>query len=124
MMELVELVGPNQAVQLFGVKLVGMNAENGRKLLFTLGFIVVVWALGRLLKAISARVLFRTGSRFAFWARQGLQVFLAVLLLLGVASIWFDDPGRLTTGFGLMSAGLAFALPGIAACVLLLWRRY
>lgn len=110
MTDLVELVGPNQAVQIFGVKLVGVNADNGRKLLFTLAFILTVWVLGRLLKAINDRVLFRTGSRFAFWARQGVQVFLAIVLLLGVASIWFDDPSRLATGLGLVTAGLAFAL--------------
>lgn len=113
MTDLIELVGPNQAVQIFGVKLVGVNAENGRKLLFTLGFVVTVWAIGKLVKAINDRVLFRTGSRFAFWTRQGVQVFLAVLLVLGVASIWFDDPSRLTTALGLITAGLAFALRSV-----------
>jgi small-conductance mechanosensitive channel len=33
-----------------------------------------------------------------------------VVLILGLLSIWFNDPARLATAFGLMSAGLAFAL--------------
>ncbi|WP_244424738.1 mechanosensitive ion channel domain-containing protein [Methylobacterium nodulans] len=35
---------------------------------------------------------------------------VATLLLLGVLSIWFDDPTRLATALGLVTAGLAFAL--------------
>lgn len=33
-----------------------------------------------------------------------------MLFLLGLLSIWFDDPARLATGIGLVTAGLAFAL--------------
>lgn len=39
-----------------------------------------------------------------------MNLFTAALLLLGLLSIWFDDPSRLATGIGLISAGLAFAL--------------
>ena len=39
MEEMIRLVGPERAVELFGVRLVGLNAENGKKLLFTLVFI-------------------------------------------------------------------------------------
>nr|WP_246733484.1 mechanosensitive ion channel domain-containing protein [Methylobacterium sp. BTF04] len=45
-----------------------------------------------------------------FWTRQGISLLAAVLLILGLLSIWFNDPSRLATAFGLMSAGLAFAL--------------
>ncbi|WDT76381.1 MAG: hypothetical protein MPW16_04025 [Candidatus Manganitrophus sp.] len=34
----IRLVGPNRAVEIFGVKLVGVNAENAKKLLFSLLF--------------------------------------------------------------------------------------
>jgi hypothetical protein len=39
----IELVGENHALQVFGVKLVGVNAENGKKLVFTLGFIFLIF---------------------------------------------------------------------------------
>ncbi len=40
------LVGPNQAVEVLGVKFVGANAENGQKLLLTLAYIAAVLLLG------------------------------------------------------------------------------
>ena len=42
MVSIIRFVGPNRALELFGVKLVGFNAENGRKLLFTLVLKAVV----------------------------------------------------------------------------------
>ncbi len=42
---------------------------------------------------------------------------VAVTLLLGVLSIWFDDPTRLATALGLVSAGLAFALQKVVTAV-------
>ena len=109
--EWVRLVGPNRAVEIFGVKLVGVNAANGNKLLFSLVFILLVVLLGRMLNA-SARTLLRghRNVRVEFWTRQAIRLGTAVLLLLGLASIWFDDPTRLATALGLVTAGLAFAL--------------
>ncbi|WP_340317365.1 mechanosensitive ion channel family protein [Rhizorhabdus argentea] len=48
--------------------------------------------------------------RFRFWLRQAISIAVAALLILGIVSIWFDDPTRLTTAVGLVTAGLAFAL--------------
>jgi len=45
----------------------------------------------------------------------GLAV--VVVLILGVSSIWFDDPSRLATALGLVSAGLAFALQKVVTAV-------
>ena len=42
---ILQFVGPNGAVQLFGVKLVGINGANGRKLLFSIAFTILVWSL-------------------------------------------------------------------------------
>ena len=42
---------------------------------------------------------------------------MTVLLLLGLASIWFDDPTRLTTALGLVTAGLAFALQRVVTAL-------
>ncbi|HEY8504882.1 MAG TPA: hypothetical protein VIL46_09890 [Gemmataceae bacterium] len=49
------------------------------------------------------------GERATFWAPQVVRLFTAVLLV-GVVSIWFDDPTRLATAPGLSTAGPAFAL--------------
>nr|WP_276082312.1 mechanosensitive ion channel domain-containing protein [Methylobacterium sp. GC_Met_2] len=65
------------------------------------------------LRALVGLVLNRTdyGSlQTKFWTRQGISLLAAVLLVLGLLSIWFNDPSRLATAFGLLSAGLAFAL--------------
>ena len=42
--------------------------------------------------------------------RQAIGLLGTIVLLLGLLSIWFNDPTRLATAFGLASAGLAFAL--------------
>jgi small-conductance mechanosensitive channel len=107
----IRLVGPQRAVELLGVRLVGINAENGVKLLFTVAFIALVLLVGRGLRALLSRALRDSGNRRApFWGRQSINLGVAVVLLLGIASIWFDDPTRLTTALGLVTAGLAFAL--------------
>jgi small-conductance mechanosensitive channel len=109
--EWVRLVGPNRAVEILGVKLVGVNAANGSKLLFSLAFILFVVLLGRMAEGV-ARMLLRgrDNPRAEFWTRQAIRLGKAVVLLLGLASIWFDDPTRLATALGLITAGLAFAL--------------
>ena len=116
-MTFLELVGPNRAIQIFGVKLVGVNAENGKKLLFSVVFLVLVVLLNYGLKRLGSTVLGEHQKSYRFWVRQAVQVFTAVLLLLGLVSIWFDDPTRLTTAVGLVTAGLAFALQRVVTAV-------
>lgn len=103
--------GPNRAVYLFDTRLVGVNADNGKKLLFTIVLVFTLLLLGWLLRvATRAMIRGRERERAAFWTRQGIRLFVGVFLVFGVASIWFDDPTTLTTGLGLVTAGLAFAL--------------
>jgi small-conductance mechanosensitive channel len=97
------------ALELFDIRLVGFNAENGKKLLFTLILIVGLMLISRLLRSVTQGVS-RRGERIAFWVRQGIHVFTALALIVGLVSIWFDDPTRLTTAMGLFTAGIAFAL--------------
>ncbi len=114
----VRLVGPNRALELFGVKFVGVNAENGRKLLLTIAYVTLVLLLGRGARALVRRVQpGRQDPRVGFWARQLVSLTTALLLLVGLASIWFDDPGRLATVIGLVSAGLAFALQRVVTAL-------
>ena len=114
----VRLVGPNQAVEILGVKLVGVNADNGRKLLFTLAFVAVVLLLGAVLaRGARAALRGRGRARAEFWTRQAIRLVAAAMLVVGVASIWFDDPTRLATALGLVTAGLAFALQKVVTAI-------
>jgi len=99
------------AVEVFGVTLVGVSTTTGVKLLFTVGLVLVVLALRALALAMIRRLL---GGDVAdprrFWARQGIQVVASVVLVLGIVSIWVTPTTDVSTGIGLISAGLAFAL--------------
>ena len=110
-----ELVGPSRSVQLYGIRLLGVDAENGRKLLFTVLFVFFVYWLGKLMSWTAHRLLGRGGVRYSFWARQGTSLATFVVALLGFVSIWFDNPERIATGVGLMGAGLAFALQKVVS---------
>jgi len=114
----IDLVGPNRAVSILGVKLVGFTAENGAKLLLTLVVILIFWLLGRTLRAFARSLLRgRTDERAMFWSNQAIRITLTVLFVIIFVSIWFDDPSRLTTAFGLISAGLAFALQKVITSI-------
>ncbi|RYE25136.1 MAG: mechanosensitive ion channel [Sphingobacteriaceae bacterium] len=100
-------------MEFFGIDWVGINAENVRKLVISIAFILIVLALSALLRAIIGFLIRKTGDaniQKRFWIRQGISLIATVILFLGLLSIWFNDPGRLATALGLMSAGLAFAL--------------
>lgn len=114
----IQTVGPRGTLEIFGIRLVGLNAENGRKLLISITLIVTAMLLGRFLRWLT-RLLPRTVAeqRVAFWGRQAIRVLVTVLLVLGLASIWFDDPTRLATALGLVTAGLAFALQRVVTAV-------
>jgi len=106
------------SLQLFGIHLIGANAENGRKLLLTLGFILAAFAAGIVLRWLLGLLGSVVDSpRFRFWSRQAVAILLAILLVLGIISIWFDDPGRLGTFMGLVTAGVAFALQRVVTAI-------
>jgi small-conductance mechanosensitive channel len=118
MPEVIRLVGSERAVELFGVRLVGLNAETGMKLVFTVVLIAIVIGLGRLVRAVTTRLLrTRADKRTEFWARQAIKLTSALLLIVGLLSVWFEDPRRLTTALGLVTAGLAFALQKVVTAV-------
>ncbi len=113
---IIKLIGPHQSLQIFGINLVGINADNGRKFLFSCAFLIAVWLIGRLLKLLTGG---RTSSheRRAFWAHQGISIAVTLVNILGLLSIWFDDPTRLATALGLVTAGLAFALQRVVTAI-------
>lgn len=106
---LIQFVGPNRNLQIDGVKLLGFNADNGRKLLFTVILLAILYFLGKFLSFMAGKI---GGERrkIAFWTGQGISLVLFLLAIVGLLSIWFDNPSRLATGVGLVGAGLAFAM--------------
>lgn len=105
-------------MEFFGIRFIGFTSENGRKLLLTSGFIVAFFILRYGLTAI-ARVLMRgrRNEQTRFWIQQTVSLVLAVLLIFGFLSIWFDDPGNFALVAGFISAGLAFALQKVITSV-------
>jgi small-conductance mechanosensitive channel len=94
-----------------GVHWVGVTAENGRRLLLSLLFVAAVLAVrAGLRRAVRALVRGDGARQVRFWIHQGLNLVASLVIVLGLMSIWFDDPARLATALGLFSAGLAFAL--------------
>ncbi len=98
-------------MELFGIRFVGINAENGQKLLLTIALIVIILLLRRVAHIIARKWLHRRqNERLQFWVRQIINLVAALILLVSLVSIWFDDPARIATALGLVTAGLAFAL--------------
>src|SRR3954470_11451612 len=98
-------------MELLGTRLVGLNQETAFKLALSAGLLVLL-----ALVTIALRFVLRhlAGSerakRVRFWGRQAVSLTVAVVLIAGLVSIWFDDPRRVTAALGLLSAGLAVAL--------------
>ncbi|MGH8111794.1 MAG: mechanosensitive ion channel family protein [Rhodanobacteraceae bacterium] len=98
-------------MDVFGIRLVGVNAESGRKLLISIALIVALLVVRWLFAAFNRYLLeHRPDARATFWVRQVVNVILVLVLAFGLASIWLNNPAHLTTAMGLLSAGLAFAL--------------
>ena len=107
-------------MEMFGINWVGIDAENGRKLLLSLLFIALVLLISTGLRGLVNLVLGRTDhatKQTRFWTRQGVSLLAALVLIIGLLSIWYNDRTRLATAFGLMSAGLAFALQKVITSI-------
>src|SRR5690348_8313948 len=103
--------GPGSPMEWLGIKWVGITAENGHKLLLTLVFVAVVVVIALLIRTIVRATVGRSDNdNTRFWTQQAVALITTAVLLIGLASIWFDNPDRLSTVVGLASAGLAFAL--------------
>jgi small-conductance mechanosensitive channel len=107
-----------EGTRIFGVTLIGATQHNLHKLLLTVGFIaiawIMAWALRQVLKLFIGS---RSGTRFQFWAKQGVSLIVAGIMILGILSIWFDSPARLASVLGLIGAGIAFALQRVITAV-------
>jgi len=107
-----------QGLKIFGVTLIGATQHNWHKLLLTIGFIAIAWVVAWLLRRILKLFIgTRSGTQFQFWAKQGVSLIVAGIVILGVMSIWFDSPARLASVLGLIGAGIAFALQRVITAV-------
>jgi len=107
-------------MELFGINWVGLNAESGKKLLLSLAFIAAVLGISAALRWIAGLGMRKSDHESVqtkFWTRQGVSLIATVVLIIGLLSIWFNDPTNLSTAFGLMSAGLAFALQQVITSI-------
>ena len=104
-------------MEVLGIRLVGINPENGQKLLLTAIFVFAAIGVRGVLVLVVQSLIRPRHERAAFWTRQGVSLVAAVFIVIGVLSIWFDDPTRLTTAAGLVTAGLAFALQRVITAI-------
>jgi small-conductance mechanosensitive channel len=114
---LIDFSGRNGSLEFFGVNLVGVTPENGRKVAMTVAVLVVVpllgWGLSRLI-SLTGRA---TSRRGAFWTKQATSLLVALVIILMLISIWFDNPGRLATFLGLITAGIAIAMQRVITAI-------
>jgi hypothetical protein len=108
---IIDFAGQNHTLRILGVRMLGVNAPTGKKLLLTLVFALGIWVFARLLKAVAKLAMhWRDDVRARFWTRQAVHIVTTLLFVLCVVSIWLDDPGRIGTVAGVITAGLAIAL--------------
>lgn len=109
MNSIVQFVGSSGTLQLFGVRLVGLNSGNARKLLLSVILIGLVILIARVLRWISRALLGERTGPTRFWVKQVIGVLQALLLITGVVSIWFNNPSQLASAAAFITAGLAIA---------------
>lgn len=98
------------AIKVFNIELVGVNARTGKKVLFTVALFALVYAVRWVALRFVRSLVEERPDRAGFWSRQGIRLVALTAFLLGLISIWINPGTDITTGLGLISAGLAFAL--------------
>jgi small-conductance mechanosensitive channel len=109
---------PVHGVKVLGVTLVGATPENGHKLVLSIAFVAIAWLVASALRHfLKLFIGSRSGTRFQFWAKQGVSLIVAAIVILGVLSIWFDNPARLGSMLAIIGAGIAFALQRVITAI-------
>jgi small-conductance mechanosensitive channel len=100
------------------VDLIGFEREIWLKIFLTLVFVILLWLLRRVVNNLTRELLRRPhNERIWFWTGQGVNLATTVILILGLLTIWFDNPNHLTTVVGLITAGVAFALQKVITAI-------
>jgi small-conductance mechanosensitive channel len=97
------------AVDLFGIKLIGLDSNTLHKLLLTLAVIGALTVARVVVVGLVAAVRQHPNDRVAFWARQRTSVAVLAITIAALLSIWFDNTEGLGTAMGFVTAGLAIA---------------
>jgi small-conductance mechanosensitive channel len=105
-------------MRVLGLHFIGLTSENLQKLLISIVWIALAltfrWGVVWLVRRVSGN---HPNERLIFWTRQSMAVLAAVLTGLGLVSIWFDNPERLALPFGMVTAGVAFALQKVLTAI-------
>jgi small-conductance mechanosensitive channel len=100
------------------VNSIGFNSEIWLKVLLTVAFLIILWLLRRFANNLTRELLHRPHKgRVWFWTGQVLNLTTALLLILGLLTIWFDNPNSIATALGLVTAGVAFALQKVITAI-------
>ena len=103
----------------------GLSAGAVDRIVASLGAIIVLWVLRRIVLAIVRHRTQDVRTRY-HWQKTTAYIVAPIGILI-VGRIWFEGIGSLATFLGLLSAGLAIALKdlvvNLAGWVFILWRR-
>ncbi len=103
----------------------GISPELQLRIFATLGTVVGLWVLHKLILALVYRRVHDPWSRYR-WRKSLSYVFVAAGFVI-VGRMWFAGVQALATFFGLLSAGLAIALKepvsNLAGWAFIMWRR-
>ena len=86
-----------EALRLFDSTLLGATPENGRKLLLAIAIIAIVLIFSKVVRGLLSATGDGSADKVRFWLRQTTGLVSGLAVVLGIVSIWFDDPTRLTT---------------------------
>ena len=103
----------------------GISPELQLRIFATLGTVVGLWLLHKLILALVYRRVHDPWSRYRW--RKSLTYVVMVAGIIIVGRMWFAGVQALATFFGLLSAGLAIALKepvsNLAGWAFIMWRR-
>ena len=103
----------------------GISPELQLRIFATLGTVVGLWLLHKLILALVYRRVHDPWSRYRW--RKSLTYVVMVAGIVIVGRMWFAGVQALATFFGLLSAGLAIALKepvsNLAGWAFIMWRR-
>lgn len=85
--------------------------------MLTIAIAAVVLLFSKVARSLRAATGHAGGDKVRFWLRQASGLTAAAVLLVGIISIWCDDPTHVTTALGLVTAGVAFALQRVITAV-------
>ena len=88
----IQFVGPDQSLQVFGIRLLGLDVLTARKLLFTVCFFLLLCLVSALFRALAKAVAAHKSRKTVFWTRQAVSLVTFLFGALGFLSIWFDNP--------------------------------